>query len=144
MTVSTASNITIPSERIVGAELVSFVKKNQHLSKSELAQATGYVTTKKDGDLRVNITAMTEALMEATGITFGKSGVTRGPGGRKLSAVARVQGNKNLLIGAAYTKQLGLEPGDQFKIILNNKTGAIRLTPVGGSDEEEQDGDMAA
>ena len=144
MTVSTASNIVIPSERIVGAELVSFVKKNPQLSKSELAQATGYVTAKKDGDLRVNITAMTEALMEATGIVFGKSGVTRGPGGRKLSGVARVQGNKNLLVGAAYTKQLGLEPGDQFKIVLNSKNNTIRLTPLGGSDEEEMEGDVAA
>ena len=136
-------SITIPSERIVGSELVAFVKKNNHLSETEMAQATGYVSTKKDGDQRVNITAMTEALCEATGITFGKS-ATRGLAGRKLSSVARVQGNQNLLVGAAYTKQLGLEPGAQFKIIINQKSGVIRLVPVGGTDEEEMELDVAA
>ena len=42
--------------------------------------------------------------------------------------------NGNLLVGSAYTTQLGLQPGDEFEIKLSNKQ--IPLVPVGGIDEE--------
>ena len=58
-----------------------------------------------------------------------------GKGGRKLSYIATVQGNGNLLIGKAYTALLDLETGDEFEIKLGKK--AIRLIPVGGSEEED-------
>ena len=58
-----------------------------------------------------------------------------GKGGRKLSYVATVQGNGNLLIGKAYTKLLDLKPGDEFDIKLGRKQ--IRLTPIGGTDEDD-------
>ena len=134
----TASNITIPAQPMVGDELLSFVKRNGNLSKTEMAQATGYVSTTKDGALRCNITAMTDALVQATGIVIGGASSGRGPGGRKLSYTARVQGNKNLLVGAAYTKQLGLEPGAEFDIKISKQTGTIRLIPVGTSEEEAE------
>ena len=41
----------------------------------------------------------------------------------------------NLLVGKAYTVMLDLKPGDEFDIKLGKK--AIRLIPVGGSEEEE-------
>ncbi|MCP9926120.1 AbrB family transcriptional regulator, partial [Synechococcus lacustris C3-12m-Tous] len=56
-------------------------------------------------------------------------------GGRKLSFVATVQGNGNLLIGKAYTAMLDLKPGDDFDIKLGRKQ--IRLKPVGSTEEEE-------
>ena len=59
-----------------------------------------------------------------------------GKGGRKLSYVATVQGNGNLLIGKAYRALLYMKPGDEFEIKLGRKQ--IRLTPVGGSDEDEE------
>ena len=59
-----------------------------------------------------------------------------GKGGRKLSYVATVQGNGNLLVGKAYTAMLELQPGDEFDIKLGSKQ--IRLVPVGGSDEDEE------
>ena len=62
-----------------------------------------------------------------------------GKGGRKLSYVATVQGNGNLLIGKAYTAMLDLEPGDEFEIKLGRKQ--IRLIPVGGTDEEDDTND---
>ena len=64
---------------------------------------------------------------------FGK-GV--GKGGRKLSYVATVQGNGNLLIGKAYTAMLDLKPGDEFEIKLGRKQ--IRLIPAGAPDEDEE------
>ena len=59
-----------------------------------------------------------------------------GKGGRKLSYVATVQGNGNLLIGKAYTALLDLKPGDEFEIKLDRKQ--IRLTPVGVTDEDDE------
>ena len=55
--------------------------------------------------------------------------------GRKLSYIATVQGNGNLLVGKAYTAMLDLKPGDEFEIKLGRKQ--VRLIPVGGVDEEE-------
>ena len=39
----------------------------------------------------------------------------------------RVHGNGNLLIGHAYTRRLGLEPGQEFKIELQRDSGMIVL-----------------
>ena len=86
--------------------------------------------------MRCSLTAMTEALaIAATGLTFGKGSNRLGPGGRKLSYTAKVHGNGSILIGKAYTKKLGLNIGDEFEIRLSKK--AIRLVPVGSTEEEE-------
>ena len=123
------------STMLTGAELLSKVKELGDASKSELVRECGYVSSKKDGSERLNFTAFYEALLEAKGVTLGENGNGKGPGGRKLSFVATVQGNGNLLVGKAYTAQLGLDPGDEFEIKLGKKQ--IRLVPVGGADEEE-------
>jgi hypothetical protein len=117
-----------------GSELLSKVRELGDVSKSELVRACGYVSTKKDGADRLNFTAFYEALLEAKGVSLGEGG---GKGaskpGRKLTYVATVQGNGNLLVGKAYTALLGLQPGDEFEIRLGRKQ--IKLVPVG--DEEE-------
>ena len=121
---------------LTGAELLAKVKDLGDVSKSDVVRACGYVSDKKDGGERLNFTAFYEALLEAKGVSLGTgSSAGIGKGGRKLSYVATVQGNGNLLIGKAYTAMLELEPGDNFEIKLGKK--AIRLIPAGGSDEEE-------
>ena len=60
-------------------------------------------------------------------MNLSSGGAAIGKGGRKLSYIAKVQGNGNLLIGKAYTAMLNLEPGDEFEIKLGKK--AIRLIP---------------
>jgi hypothetical protein len=121
---------------LTGAELLAKVKELGDVSKSELVRGCGYVSTKKVGGERLNFTAFYEALLEAKGLSLsdggGKGG---GKGGRKLSYVATVQGNGNLLVGKAYTAMLDLQPGDEFEIKLGRKQ--IRLVPAGGSDDEE-------
>ena len=57
-------------------------------------------------------------------------------GGRSASYRITVQSNGNLLIGSAYTKQMGLKPGDEFEISLGRKH--IRLTQI-DSDSNEAD-----
>ena len=96
---------------LTGSELLNKVKDLGDISKSDLVRACGYVSTKKDGGERLNFTAFYEALLEAKGVSLGVGGVgSVGQGGRKLSYVATVQGNGNLLIGKAYTCLLYTSP----------------------------------
>ena len=118
---------------LTGSDLLNKVKDLGDMSKSDLVRACGYVSNKKDGGERLNFTAFYEALLEAKGVSLGVGGV--GKGGRKLSYVATVQGNGNLLIGKAYTTLLDLKPGDEFDIKLGRKQ--IHLTPIGGTDEDD-------
>jgi len=121
---------------LTGPELLAKVKELGDAPKTDLAKGCGYIVTKKDGSEQVKFTQFYEALLEAKGLSFstnGSSGV--GKGGRKLSYTAKVQGNGNLLVGKAYTALLDLEPGAEFDIKLGKK--AIRLIPVGGSEDEE-------
>ena len=121
---------------LTGAELLTKVKELGDVSKTDLATQCGYVSKKKDGSDRVNFTAFYEALLGAKGVELcGNASV--GVGGRKLSYTAKVQGNGNLLVGKAYTAMLGLEPGAEFEIKLGKK--AIRLIPVGGSEDESEE-----
>jgi hypothetical protein len=121
---------------LTGADLLAKVKELGDGSKSDLVRATGYVSTTKTGAERLNFTAFYEALLEAKGVSLGE-GATKGVGkaGRKLSYVATVQGNGNLLIGKAYSALLDLKPGDEFEIKLGKNN--IRLIPAGASDEVE-------
>jgi hypothetical protein len=112
---------------LTGADLLARVKELGDASKSDLVRACGYVSFKKDGTERLNFTAFYEALLEAKGVGMGRvTGSAKG--GRKLSYNAKVQFNGNLMVGKAYTAQLGLEPGDEFEIKLGKR--AITLTPV--------------
>ena len=112
---------------LTGEELLAKVKDLGDVSKTDLATQCGYVSQKKDGSDRVNFTAFYEALLNAKGIDLGGGEGGVGKGGRKLSYVAKVQGNGNLLIGKAYTAMLELNPGDNFTIKLGCKQ--IRLIP---------------
>ena len=123
-------------QMLTGSELLTKVKDLGDVSKTDLATACGYVSKKKDGSDRVNFTAFYEALLNAKGIDLGGGNAGVGKGGRKLSYVATVQGNGNLLIGKAYTAMLDLPVGDEFTIKLGKK--AIRLIPVGGEEEGDE------
>ncbi|MEO1002925.1 MAG: AbrB family transcriptional regulator [Cyanobacteria bacterium J06638_7] len=127
-------------EPLTGADLLAKVKELGDASKSELVRGCGYVGTKKDGTERLNFTAFYEALLAAKGVSVSGDG-RRPDGRRKLSYVTKVQFNGNLLVGKAYTAQLGLEPGDEFEIKLGRKQ--IKLIPV-GSEAEVEDEELAA
>ena len=121
---------------LTGSDLLAKVKELGDASKSDVVRACGYVSTKKDGGERLNFTAFYESLLEAKGLNLGSStGEGIGKGGRKLSYVATVQGNGNLLIGKAYTALLDLKTGDEFEIKLGRKQ--IRLIPAGSGEGDE-------
>ena len=118
---------------LTGTELLAKVKELGDVPKSELVRSAGYVSTKKDGSERLNFTAFYESLLNAKGVDFGAT-PKAGKAGRKLSFNTKVQFNGNLMVGKAYTAQLGLQPGDEFEIKLGRKQ--IQLIPLGAPEEE--------
>ena len=121
---------------LTGSDLLHKLKELGDISKSDLVRSCGYVSTKKNGEERLNLTSFYEALLEAKGVSLGANGFAGdSKPGRKLSYVATVQGNGNLLIGKAYSALLDLQVGDEFEIKLGRQQ--IRLVPVGGSEEDD-------
>lgn len=97
---------------LTGQDLIQKVKELESLSKEEKAKACGYYSLTKAGKPRVNLMKFMNALIEAQGIQFDTAQNGNGRGGRSASYRITVQSNGNLLIGSAYTKQMGLQPGD--------------------------------
>lgn len=94
-------------------------------SPDQVARACGYV----GAGGRVLKKAFLRALVEAKG--FPTPAVEKGGSrGRQAEYRTRVHGNGNLLIGHAYTRRLGLEPGQEFKIELHKDSGSISLLPL--------------
>lgn len=125
---------------LVGEDLLKKVKELESESKEDKAKQCGYYTVTKNGIERVNMMKFLNALIDAEGIQLDSSSGANGRGGRSASYRISVQSNGNLLIGSAYTKQMGLEPGDEFIITLGKKH--IRLKQVDPEDsegEEEED-----
>ncbi|NER36341.1 MAG: AbrB family transcriptional regulator [Oscillatoria sp. SIO1A7] len=123
------------SSPLTGEALLKKVNELSKTSKEEKAKACGYYSKTKNGVERVNMMKFYNALIEAEGIDLDSRSDGQGHGGRTASYRITVQSNGNLLIGAAYTKQMNLEPGDEFEITLGRKH--IRLKQLNDSAEEE-------
>lgn len=113
-----------------GKELLQLIKQNPAKSAKQLAELAGYTTTTKTGQQRVKMLAFQNAVLQANNISFRaeeeeSNGVR---GGRKATYQIQVQQNGNLLIGAAYTRQMGLVPGTEFEIQIGRKH--IKLVQV--------------
>ncbi|MEM6840194.1 MAG: AbrB family transcriptional regulator [Cyanobacteria bacterium P01_C01_bin.120] len=121
-------------EILTGQALVQKVKELENFTKEEKARACGYYTITKNGTERVNMMKFMNALIAAEGIELDSEQSTNGRGGRSASYRITVQSNGNLLIGATYTKQMGLKPGDEFEISLGRKHIHLKQLDV---DEED-------
>jgi AbrB-like transcriptional regulator len=110
-------------EPLTGEALLKKVKELDSLSPDEKARTCGYYSITKTGAERVSMMKFLKALIEAEGSIQldNKSKNGNGRGGRSASYRISVQSNGNLLIGAAYTKQMELNPGDEFEISLGRK-----------------------
>ena len=112
---------------LTGKKLQEKVSQMKGADKKDIAKACGYVTNTKNGQERISLMAFYNALLEAEGLNF--EAESKGDGrGRTASYRVSVHKNGNLLIGAAYTKEMGLEAGDEFEIKLGNKQ--LSLTRV--------------
>ena len=123
-------------ELLVGSELIHKVKDLGNLTKEEKAKACGYYSITKNGVKRVNMMRFLNALIDAEGIQLDGTANGDGRGGRSASYRIHVQTNGNLLIGAAYTKQLNLKSGDEFEITLGRKHIHLKQTERLGGVEE--------
>ena len=118
---------------LAGEELLHKVKELETFSKEDKARECGYYSVNKNGLERINMMQFLNALIDAEGIDLDGHSDGKGGGGRSASYRITVQSNGNLLVGSAYTKQLGLNPGDEFELILGRKH--IRLKQIEGESE---------
>ena len=115
---------------LVGKELLEKSKLLSKHSEEEIARGCGYVGPSG----RVLRKSFYRALIEAKGYKIrnkcaNKLG-NRATRGRQADFKTKVHGNGNLLIGHAYTKKLGLEPGQEFKIDIKKESKTINLIPL--------------
>jgi hypothetical protein len=122
-----------PPVMLTGKALLGKAKELSDLSRRELAKECGYYSKTKKGEVRINLAEFYEALLEARGINLdAESSQKRG---REATFRVTVQKNGQILIGSAYTKAMGLKPGDVFEVKLGYKH--IHLIYQGLDDEEE-------
>jgi AbrB-like transcriptional regulator len=112
---------------VTGKELLKKVEELKGTPKKEMARTLGFVCRTKTGQERVKLASFMNALLEAKGVGFGESSERDG---RSASYRIQVQQNGNLLVGAAYTREMLLEPGTEFEIQLGHKH--INLVKVNG------------
>ena len=126
------ATITTP---LTGKELLQKLKELAHLNKRDTAKECGYYSTTKTGKTRIDLTGFYDALLAARGISLEP---TKKKDGRGREATYRVSVHKNgqIVIGAAYTQEMGLKSGDEFEIKVGYKH--IHLKQLG---EEDADGD---
>ncbi|MFO7630229.1 MAG: AbrB family transcriptional regulator [Prochlorococcaceae cyanobacterium] len=109
-----------------GKALLDKARSLSNRPEDQIARACGYVGPSG----RVLKKSFYRALVAAKGYKLPASGsggsISKG---RQAEFRTRVHGNGNLLIGHAYTRRMGLEPGQEFRIELHQETGAIWLLP---------------
>jgi len=118
---------------LTGKTLLAKVKELSTLPRRERAKQCGYYTTTKNGQVRVNLTDFYDALLSARGIPLSPETPKDGRG-REPTYRVSVHQNGQIVIGATYTKAMGLKSGDEFEIKLGYKH--IHLIQVDGDSKE--------
>jgi hypothetical protein len=117
--VDSVAELTAPTTPLTGKALLQKVKELSHLAKRETATQCGYVKTTKAGVSRTDLSGFYDAVLTAKGIKLDET--SRDNRGKSATYKATVHKNGQLLIGAAYTKEMGLKEGDTFSIKLGYK-----------------------
>ncbi|MBP5971266.1 AbrB family transcriptional regulator [Brasilonema sp. CT11] len=105
---------------LTGKTLLAKVKDLSNLPRRERAKQCGYYTVTKNNQVRVNLTDFYDALLSARGIPLSPEAPKDGRG-REPTYRVSVHQNGQIVIGATYTKAMGLKPGDEFEIKLGYK-----------------------
>ncbi|MEL7037712.1 MAG: AbrB family transcriptional regulator [Cyanobacteria bacterium J06592_8] len=129
----------VQPQPLIGEALLKKVKELENFDKEKKARECGYYTLTKNGVERVNMMKFLNALIDAEGIELDGKQTGNGRGGRSASYRISVQSNGNLLIGAAYTKQMDLQPGDEFEISLGRKHIHLRQVEPGEEFDEDDE-----
>ena len=138
------------SGMLQGKALLDRARSLSNRPEDQIARACGYVGPSG----RVLKKSFYRALVEARGYTLPSQVAGSAGRGRQADFRTRVHGNGNLLIGHAYTRRMGLEPGQEFRIEVHHETGSIWLLPIDAgteidgsadrlsTDPEDGDGDL--
>ncbi|MEN9230830.1 MAG: AbrB family transcriptional regulator [Thermostichus sp. DG02_5_bins_236] len=110
----------IPPQPLTGKALLQKVEALGHLPRRETAKRCGYVTLTKTNKPRVNLNEFYDAVLAAKGLSL-TPGSSRDKRGREPTFRVSVHKNGQLIIGAAYTEKMQLNPGDEFEIQLGYK-----------------------
>ena len=112
-----------------GQALLDKARSLSNCSEDVIARACGYVSPSG----RLLKKSFYRALVDAKGYRLGgNTSPAQASKGRQADFRTRVHGNGNLLIGNAYTRRMGLEPGQEFQIQIHEETGSIWLLPLEG------------
>lgn len=121
-----------------GAELLAKIKEMGEASKTDIAIACGYVTTKKDGSPRVLFTHYYEAIIDAKGVDLGTPAPNAGPKrGKAPSYKATIAKTGTCPVGGAYTSQAGWAVGDEITIVVDGDEIRLKRTAVGKAASSE-------
>ncbi|MBD2109994.1 AbrB family transcriptional regulator [Nodosilinea sp. FACHB-13] len=123
-------------ELLTGKALLAKVKENDGLSKRELAKECGYFTVGKEGQTRANLAEFYDALLAAKGIQLEPENGKADGRGREPSYTLTVHKNGQIVIGAAYTQEMGLKTGDEFTIKLGYKHLHLKQIDADSNDDE--------
>ncbi|MEB3181287.1 MAG: AbrB family transcriptional regulator [Nostocaceae cyanobacterium] len=137
--------MTETATALTGKALLAKVKELSSLPRRERAKQCGYYTVTKNNQVRVNLTDFYDALLSARGIPLSPEAPKDGRG-REPTYRVSVHQNGQIVIGATYTKAMGLKPGDEFEIKLGYKhihliqldTGKGDLPDTDPEDDDEE------
>lgn len=122
---------------LTGKALLQKVKELADLPVRQKAKQCGYYSIAKDKQVRVHLSDFYDALLAARGISLSPEGSKDGRG-REPTYRVSVHKNGQIVIGATYTKAMGLKEGDEFEIKLGYKH--IHLIQVDADKSSDRNG----
>lgn len=130
MTATVAATQAVPAfnNRLEGEALLAKLRSMDGATRAEAARACGYLSLTEDGKERILISSFNRAIADATApVTFSSKGAvgTRGPGYQ-----VKVGPGNAAVVGAAYLRQIGAEPGDYLKIEVDPADKSVVLFPA--------------
>jgi hypothetical protein len=109
---------------LTGKALLQKVKDLPTLSRRAKAKHCGYFTV-RGKEVRVDVKGFYDALLAAQGIQLDPT-TSKDGRGREATYKVSVHKNGQIVIGTAYTHEMGLKPGDEFTIKLGYKHIQLR------------------
>lgn len=112
--------------RLVGDELITFLRQNPHGDRDTLAVDAGYFQM-RSGRASVQRSEFLQAIAEAHGTPCGRTVSNSHIKGKPLAYKVKVSPRGITPVGPGYTKQIGVKPGQFLTVYIED--GAIILEP---------------
>lgn len=126
---------------LTGEALLQRVRDLADLPREQKARLCGYSMIADDGTEYVDMMQFIVAVLEANGVQVGQSSEDSRDEGWRASYRLTVQPDSSLVIDAAYTKLIDLQPGDELAISLGKNH--VYLNPIDRVEEDLSKGFIA-